>query len=55
MFEIPLVNVGDCQNFDAVTKRVKSEARRIVMAEILATEAEEEEENGDKEEQQEVG
>jgi SpoVK/Ycf46/Vps4 family AAA+-type ATPase len=41
-FDIPRVPwdvIGDCQNYDAVTKVVEREARRIVMREILAAEA----------------
>jgi SpoVK/Ycf46/Vps4 family AAA+-type ATPase len=33
------VDLCGCENFDAVTKRVTREARRIVMAEILAAKA----------------
>jgi len=36
--DIEPVDIRDCENFDAVTKRVLREARRIVMAEILAEE-----------------
>jgi SpoVK/Ycf46/Vps4 family AAA+-type ATPase len=51
-FGIQPVYVDDCRNFDAVTKSVKREARRIIMSEILAEEsAEEEENNGNQEEQ----
>ena len=45
----PNVDVSDCENFDAVSKRVETTARRIVMQEILAAEAEESEENGTEE------
>lgn len=46
-FEIEQVDVSDCENFDAVTKRVRTEARRIVMAEIRARESAEEDETED--------
>jgi SpoVK/Ycf46/Vps4 family AAA+-type ATPase len=51
-FGIAPVYVDDCSNFDAVTKSVKREARRVVMQEILAAEAAEEEgnDNGKQEE-----
>lgn len=42
--EIGFVDVRDCANFDAVTKRVVGEARRIVMREILAAKAADSEE-----------
>lgn len=42
-FGIDPVEVSDCENFDAVTKRVRTEARRIVMAEIRARAAKEDE------------
>ena len=46
-FQVAPVNVDDCPNFDAVTKRCQREARRLVMQEILAAEnAEEEQEDG---------
>ena len=51
-FEIDPVFVDDCDNFDAVTKCCKHEARRIVMREILAADAAdnvEEDSNGKKE------
>lgn len=41
-FDIPRVRsevLGDCLNYDAVSKAVEREARRIVMREILAAEA----------------
>jgi SpoVK/Ycf46/Vps4 family AAA+-type ATPase len=38
-YGIPTVEVRDCGNYDAVTKRVTGEARRIVMREILAAKA----------------
>lgn len=38
------VHVDDCANFDECTKRVTSEARRQVMAELLSAESEEENE-----------
>jgi SpoVK/Ycf46/Vps4 family AAA+-type ATPase len=37
-FKIPEVPVDGCRNYDDVTKQVQREARRIVMAEILAAE-----------------
>lgn len=46
----PDVDISDCENFDAVAKRCETTARRIVMREILAAEAEEPEENGTQEE-----
>jgi len=47
------IAVSDCENFDAVTKRVNTEARRFVMQQIMAAEAEQEEESdGDEEEDQ---
>lgn len=41
-FEVPLVDVSACENFDAVTKAVEREARRLVMQELLAREANDE-------------
>jgi adenylate kinase family enzyme len=38
-YQVATVHVDDCENYDAVTKRCKREARRIVMQEILAKEA----------------
>lgn len=46
-FSVSEVYVGDCLNFDAVTKRVKREARKQIMWEILASEREED--NGETE------
>jgi SpoVK/Ycf46/Vps4 family AAA+-type ATPase len=43
------ISVDDCENFDAVAKRVECEARRIVMNEILAAEAASEDNDGDEE------
>jgi hypothetical protein len=40
-----MVDCGDCANFDEVTKRVLREARKHVMREIRALEAE----NGEEE------
>lgn len=40
-YEIEPIGVDNCANFDAVTKTVEREARRIVMRELLAAEAEE--------------
>jgi len=37
-YDVRHVNISDCANFDAVTKRVLREARRQVMAEILEEE-----------------
>lgn len=46
-FQVAPVDVDDCPNFDAVTKRCQREARRIVMQEILAAEdAADEQEEG---------
>lgn len=53
-FEIEPVRVDDCENFDAVTKCCKHEARRVVMKEILAADAadsETEDESGKSEEE----
>lgn len=38
-YEIPIVDVRECRNYDEVTKTVLREARRHVMREILAAEA----------------
>lgn len=41
-YDIPRLHrdaIGDCLNYDAVTKTVEREARRVVMREILAAEA----------------
>lgn len=47
-YGVPPVDVSNCQNFDEVAKRCETEARRIVMRELLAAEAAEEEtETGD--------
>jgi SpoVK/Ycf46/Vps4 family AAA+-type ATPase len=53
-FDVPVVDVSDCLNFDAVAKRCETEARRVVMAELLAADAAaetetEDEENGEEE------
>jgi SpoVK/Ycf46/Vps4 family AAA+-type ATPase len=42
-FGVPTVDVEECENFDAVTKACKREARRVVMIEILAADTAEEE------------
>lgn len=47
-YEVPLVDVSTCANFDAVTKTVQREARRVVMQELLAAEAADEENEEDK-------
>jgi SpoVK/Ycf46/Vps4 family AAA+-type ATPase len=44
-FGVDPVYVDDCENFDAVTKACKREARRIVMKQILAADTADEEEN----------
>ena len=49
-FGVPTVEVGACINFDEVAKRCETEARRIVMREILAAEEAEENEEDDGEE-----
>jgi SpoVK/Ycf46/Vps4 family AAA+-type ATPase len=47
-YGVPPVDVSNCQNFDEVAKRCETEARRIVMRELLAAEAaEEDNETGD--------
>lgn len=46
-YGVPEVNVHGCENFDAVTKTVMREARRMVMAEILAADTAEEEDEVD--------
>jgi len=47
-YGVPEVEVGNCQNFDEVAKSCETQARRIVMKELLAAEAAEEEtETGD--------
>jgi SpoVK/Ycf46/Vps4 family AAA+-type ATPase len=48
-YGINQIDVGTCSNFDEVTKLVKREAKRLAMTEILAAEAEEEEDNGNQE------
>jgi SpoVK/Ycf46/Vps4 family AAA+-type ATPase len=49
-YAIDPVDIRDCQNFDAVTKTVEREARRRVMAEILAADAQQEDEEHGEEE-----
>lgn len=46
-FGIEPVAVDDCANFDELTKRVETEARRIVMRELLAADSAPDETNGD--------
>lgn len=36
--KVPIIDVSDCENYDAVTKRCKTVAREVVMREILAAE-----------------
>jgi SpoVK/Ycf46/Vps4 family AAA+-type ATPase len=45
--QVDPVAVDDCENFDAVTKRVRTEARRAVMAELLAADAADEQEDNE--------
>jgi SpoVK/Ycf46/Vps4 family AAA+-type ATPase len=48
--EIAEVDVSLCANFDEVSKRVATEARRIVMTELLAAESSEDEDQGESDE-----
>jgi ATP-dependent 26S proteasome regulatory subunit len=38
-FGVEPIPVDDCANFDEVTKRVETEARRVVMRELLAADS----------------
>ncbi len=49
-YQVPAVDVSSCINFDEVAKRCETEARRIVMREILAAEEASENEEEDDEE-----
>lgn len=49
-YGVPTVDVGACINFDEVAKRCETEARRIVMREILAAEEAADDEGEDGEE-----
>ncbi|HEX2879696.1 MAG TPA: ATP-binding protein [Polyangiaceae bacterium] len=42
-YAVPLCDIRECRNFDTVTKTVEREARRIVMAELLAADEADEE------------
>jgi SpoVK/Ycf46/Vps4 family AAA+-type ATPase len=52
-YRVPEIHVGDCENFDAATKKVRTEARRAVMRELLKSDEanEEETDNGTDEEE----
>jgi SpoVK/Ycf46/Vps4 family AAA+-type ATPase len=51
-FGVPPVDVSSCANFDEVAKRCETEARRIVMREILAAEEAADDESDETEEEE---